>query len=318
MSGAAIADAGESLGEVNSSCDRYSKRSREEYRARRESGGSPQKPNKAKSRRPLIAERALGDHAGPARLSLNAASGGLPNGYSGSSDEMASSAAENCLSALELGAIQDAVRQERQRIARDLHDHAGQYLIGIAFRLAAIEQAIADPSTNHAFAELRQLLDRFCHELRAISRGEHLGLPFGCDLATALANMAFQWERETGIAVRFHSEQTGNGIEPDGAISEAMYRIAQEALTNIAKHATKASHVMVRLEFAPELLRLTIADDGPGLESCRETGRPVRRGGIINMQERLAERGGQLVIFCPPAGGTTVVATMPMERHRNP
>lgn len=311
MSGAVIADASEGLSGVVGTCDRRSERSREKYRAPRENDVPPPKPIKAKSRRPSIAERPLGGHAGPVGPVANAAPGGLPDGYSGSSVEMASGAAENRLTTLEYDAVREAVWRERQRISRDLHDHAGQYLVGIALRLTALEQIISDPSTNHAFAELRRLLDRFSLELRAISGGEHPGL--GCDLATALANLTLQWERETGIAVRFHSEQTGDRIEPDGATSEAMYRIAQEALTNIAKHATNASHVTVRLESAPELLRLAIADDGPGFEPCRKAGRPVHRGGLINMQERLAERGGQLVICCPPTGGTSVVATVPME-----
>ena len=154
---------------------------------------------------------------------------------------------------------------------------------------------------SRAFAELRQLLDRFCDELRAISARRTPRHPLWLRPDCGACNLTVKWESETGIAVRFYSEQTGNRIEPDDATTEAIYRIAQEALTNIAKHATNASHVTVRLEFAPVQVKLAIEDDGPGLKLHRagEDGRPVRRGGITNMQERLAERGGQLVICCP-------------------
>ena len=302
-----VVDAGGGLVGVDGPRDRNLKQSRDRYCAASENSVSRQKSIKVKSRKPSVAEPASASHMG------DAASEQLPDGFSGPSGKMASSAVGNDLAALEFSAVQDAVQQERQRISRDLHDHSGQYLVGIALRLAALEQTIADPSTSHAFAELRQLLARFCHELRAISRGEHPGVPAGCDLTSSLIKLTAQWERETGIAVRFHTESAG-AIEPDDATAEVIFRIAQEALTNIAKHATNASYVRFRLKFAPELVRLVIEDDGPGLHPCcgSEDVRPVRRGGLTNMQERLAERGGQLVIDCPLTGGTKVVATVPI------
>ena len=212
--------------------------------------------------------------------------------------------------------IQDAIRQERRRISRDLHDNAGQYLVDIMLRLAALEQVSSDPSVRGAFAEIRQLLGRFGDELVAISAGEQRGVPLSGGLIAALAELTGQWEHETGIPIRFHAEQA-TGIEPDDATTEMIFRIAQEALTNVAKHATKASQVNVRLEFASEQVELSIEDDGAGLNSYHGEGRPIRRGGIINMQERLAERGGQLVVFSPPTGGTKVVAMVPVRNGPN-
>ena len=272
------------------------------------------KPPKSKSRLPSIVEQAAASNIDTRhrrdRRNGNAASVRLQDG---TSNATAASVAKNGGAASEFDAVQDAVRKERLRISRDLHDHAGQYLVGVALRLAALEMTVADPSMSRAFADLRQLLDRFCDELRAISAGERRGIPFGCHLTTALSELTAKWESETGIAIRFCSVRTG-GIEPDDATTEVIYRIAEEALTNIAKHAINASHVTVRLEFAPVQVKLTIEDDGPGLNSLRkgEDGRPVRRGGITNMHERLAERGGQLVICCPPTGGTSLVATVPI------
>ena len=213
--------------------------------------------------------------------------------------------------------IRDAIRQERQRISRDLHDHAGQYLVDIMLRLAALEQVSSDPSVKGAFAGIRQLLARFDDELVAISAGELRGVPVGAELIPALTQLTGQWERETGIPIDFHAEQA-NGIEPDDATTEMIFRIAQEALTNVAKHATKASQVNVRLEFTSERIELSIEDDGVGLNSSHGEGRPIRRGGIINMQERLAERGGQLVVLSPPTGGTKVVAMIPVRNGLNP
>ena len=146
--------------------------------------------------------------------------------------------------------------------------------------------------------------------------GEQRGVPLSGGLIAALAELTGRWENETGIPIRFHSEQA-TGIEPDDATTEMIFRIAQEALTNVAKHATKASQVNVRLEFASEQVELSIEDDGAGLNSYRGERRPIRRGGIINMQERLAERGGQLVVFSPPTGGTKVVAMVPVRYGPN-
>jgi signal transduction histidine kinase len=225
-------------------------------------------------------------------------------------------AKENGLAGNGEGSIRDAIRQERRRISRDLHDHAGQYLVGIMLRLTALEQVSSDPSVRGAFAEIRRLLSRFGDELVAISAGELRGVPLSGELIPALAELAGQWERETGIPIRFHAEQA-TGIEPDDATTEMIFRIAQEALTNVAKHATKASQVNVRLEFAHEQVELSVEDDGEGLNSYHGEGRPIRRGGIINMHERLAERGGQLVVFSPPTGGTKVVAMVPARHGPN-
>jgi signal transduction histidine kinase len=319
MSGAAITNAGGGLGGVNSARDRNLKRSRGEFCTTPNPGKIHQKSFTAKSRRPWLAERPPAIPTEPSNLTGNEASELIADGPSVSLPALGSCEAENGATLLIAAAVQSAVRKERRRISRDLHDHAGQYLVGMALRLAALEQTIADPATSGAFAELRLLLDRFSQELRAISQGEQQGIPFGCDLAVALGNLSDQWEHETGIAVRFHSELIGNRRPAaDDATMEALYRIAQEALTNIAKHATNASHVSVRLAFTPEFISLAVEDDGPGLGLGRadEGKRPLRSGGITNMQERLAERGGRLVICCAPTGGTSVVATVPIDRHR--
>lgn len=318
MSGAAITNAGGGLGGVNAARDRNLKRSRGEFSTPPDPGIVHQKSFKAKSRRPWPAKRPPAILTEPSSLTGNEASERFADGPSVSLPELGSAEAENGATELSSAAVQNAVRKERRRISRDLHDHAGQYLVGMALRLAALERTIADPATSDAFAELRLLLDRFSHELRAISQGEYQGIPFGCDLTVVLGNLTDQWERETGIAVRFHSELIGNRHALDDATMETLYRIAQEALTNIAKHATNASHVSVRLAFTPEFVSLVVEDDGPGLSFGRadKDKRPLRSGGITNMQERLAERGGRLVICCPPTGGTSVVAMVPIGRHR--
>jgi len=215
--------------------------------------------------------------------------------------------------------LRDAIDRERHRISRDLHDHAGQYLVGIALRIAALEQTIADPAKSDAFAELRLMLDRFNQELRAIALGGRPGIPFGSELTVVLGSLTYAWERETGIAVAFHAEPTGKRYVPDDSAMEALLRVAQEALTNIAKHAKHASHVSVRLSFTAETIRLAVEDDGQGLGVGQPNGdtSPFRVGGLSNMRERLTERGGRLEINRPPTGGTCVVATVPIETHRH-
>ncbi|MCT7376936.1 sensor histidine kinase [Chelativorans salis] len=211
--------------------------------------------------------------------------------------------------------VQLAVEQERHRIARDIHDHVGQHLVGIMLRLAALEHRFVEPSLRSSLGELCSIIVRFGEELKAVSAGKCCGVPSGNELVPALKKLLGDWGRNTGITTVFEC-RAETGIEPSDAIAEVVYRGVQEALTNVAKHAPGASRVKVRLRLAVWSLRLRIEDDGPGLCAAPALGRRSPRGpnGIVGMCERLAEVGGELEIRRLRQKGTCVLITIPLRK----
>ena len=208
--------------------------------------------------------------------------------------------------------------RDRRRIARGVHDHAGQYFVGIMLRLAALELLANDHDLRAALRELHTTVAKFRDELRAICAGERCGVPSGSSLMAALADLIPQWEREVGIAARFDREVLDSG-ELDDETAEVIFRVVQEALTNVAKHASQASQVSVRLHLKRQLdrrmLSLEIEDDGLA-RSAQEAPCPTvgPHNGIIGMRERVAELGGHFDVRHRVGKGTRVVAMIPVDK----
>jgi signal transduction histidine kinase len=205
--------------------------------------------------------------------------------------------------------------RERRRLTRDVHDVSGQYIVSMLFQLCAMERIQAEPSLLPALVELRKTLTRFSEDLHGIASGARLGVPSGAGLSTGLANLVDEWERQIGIAARFrHHGLARAGI--DDRTAEAAFRIAQEGLTNIAKHAASATMVTISLGVKADVLTLKIVDDGvapaPG---ARHEESPLRqRCGLAGMVQRAEELGGTVSIR-PRRGrsGTRLLATLPLR-----
>jgi signal transduction histidine kinase len=132
-------------------------------------------------------------------------------------------------------------------------------------------------------------------------------------LDRALKRFSEDWSQNTGVAVDFH---TGGDLATRRLPHEfetVLYRIAQEALTNVARHA-HASRVSVLLERRPGYASLIVEDDGRGFESEGTTESPAATGrlGLLGMQERARLAGGSLTVESAPGGGTTVFARLPI------
>lgn len=192
---------------------------------------------------------------------------------------------------------------ERLRISRDLHDTLGQNMVTMMLSLDALRQQETPAVFNQRLQELRTVMDSFnqavrrqAWELRPAEL-EHLGLE------AALQFYVYDWSERTGIDAVFTCERG----EPPKLSSEAMiavYRITQESLTNIHRHA-KASSVSVRLEFNPRMT-LRVEDDGAGFAMNQVKGRL----GLVGMKERMMIVKGTLEIDSAPGLGTRVVATL--------
>jgi signal transduction histidine kinase len=211
-----------------------------------------------------------------------------------------------------------AHEEERLRLSRELHDQTGQSVAAVLLELKRLENRDRAPQPERIRRLVRDVDDigRALHsiawELRPASISE-LGL------AEALSTLFVRWSEQSGIPVAFH----GTDCKVDGldeAQQTAIYRVVQEALTNIAKHAAGATSVTVTLSRVDAALRLAIEDNGCGfdVDDAVEAGSAVgSRLGIRGMHERLALIGGDLEIESIPGAGTVVFARLPLDACRS-
>jgi two-component system, NarL family, sensor histidine kinase UhpB len=194
---------------------------------------------------------------------------------------------------------------ERWRVAQELHDDVGQALTGILLRLEALaRQAPMElrPDVRATQEATRETIDRVSRVARQL-RPEALS---DLGLAKALAALARRVEEESGLRVR---QRVVAGLELDDESELVIYRVAQESLTNVARHSS-ATEVELRLERRENgSIVLRVRDNGVGLP-----GRPQARYGILGMRERARLIGATLTIENHAEGGVEVTLTAPLER----
>ncbi len=206
-------------------------------------------------------------------------------------------------------AVQQTREAEARRIARDLHDLAGQLLAAVHFRLEELAEALPLEVQEHLEAVRAQLhqaeehLRRLSHELRSPILDD-LGLKPALDFLG----------QGVGARTGLHIAVEGSpGRRLSREIETVIYRSVQEALTNVAKHA-RATRVWINLERQPQQVRCTVRDDGVGFDVRATLSRPGRRGiGLLSIQERIAEVGGKAAITSAPGQGTELRLTIPWQ-----
>ena len=197
-----------------------------------------------------------------------------------------------------------AQEEERARVARDLHDEVNQSLTGLLLRLEAARSA-APPQLEAELAETKTLANQAMRELLDLARRLRPTALDDLGLAAAVA----------GLVERLGAGDIDAAIEVDGDFTDlsddaglVVYRVAQEALSNAARHSG-AAHVAVALRHVAAGTELTVADDGRGFAFAES-----ERGlGIGGMRERALLVGGELTIESRPDAGTTVRLTIPAE-----
>jgi PAS domain S-box-containing protein len=200
-----------------------------------------------------------------------------------------------------------AQEDERRRLARDLHDGLGQRLTALRLMLESLnkpsnapgEQPAAMANALEMLARIDQDVDFIAWELRPAAL-EELGL------ARVLDTYVKEWSRHAGIPAVFHA-RPGHLPRFAPEVEASIYRIAQEGLNNVAKHA-RARSVNVLLELRGENLALVIEDDGVG---CQPTARGETMLGLAGMRERALAVGGTIELEPTPGGGTTLLACIP-------
>ena len=210
--------------------------------------------------------------------------------------------------------IVDAREEERKRIARELHDELGQRLTALKMELSAYGQALGTGTgKNKAIGHDRlQLMIDMVDETVAATRRIALGLrpPMLDDLGL---EAAFDWlisefRRHNTVQVALRTETFQEPVTP--AVAVTLYRILQEALTNIARHAD-AQEVQIELSTHEQWVQLTVQDDGQGFPKDRAA--PAKGSfGLIGMRERVRVLGGQLKLQNGSRGGASIVVRLPM------
>lgn len=202
-----------------------------------------------------------------------------------------------------------AHEEERFRIARELHDQVSQSLTGLMMSLNAIEDA--DPSRVHAALDAsRKVTEGTLEDVRKIIFDLRPTLLDDLGLIPAVRHYAKTMLEAQGVEVRFHvSGFGGQRVAP--AVETTVFRVAQEAITNVARHA-RARVAGIAVVLDEGMVRLQVADDGVGFDAGQLRGSPDRRHlGIAGMEERVALLGGTLEIASTPGHGTTVTMIVP-------
>jgi two-component system, NarL family, sensor histidine kinase DevS len=194
---------------------------------------------------------------------------------------------------------------ERRRLARELHDETGQALTSILLGLRTVEEARGDEDLRAAVTEVRELVRSTLQDVRQLAVELRPTALDDFGLVPALERLTEAFGEQTGMAVTFGST-LGERLPPE--IETALYRIAQEALTNVVKHA-RARSVSIVLGEKPDAATLVVEDDGGGFDPAR----PRDGGlGLLGMRERMELVGGRLTVESRPGAGTTLVAEVPI------
>ncbi|HZF57449.1 MAG TPA: GAF domain-containing sensor histidine kinase [Rubrobacter sp.] len=205
-----------------------------------------------------------------------------------------------------LGAV-----EERNRLAREIHDTLAQSLTATTLQLESADALLdAGSSPEKAREPLLRALSLTQSNLEEARRSvlDLRAAPLeGRSLSRALRVLVERWEAETGTAARYRAINGGRPLPP--RVEVALYRICQEALTNVARHA-EAGRADVQLVATPGQIRLVVADDGRGFDASNM---PEDRHGLVGMNERAKMLGGRLEIRSNPGAGTRIEATVPLE-----
>ena len=203
----------------------------------------------------------------------------------------------------------DAQEEERGRVARELHDGISQILVGVRYALDSTRRRLNKGQPNAAEPLERGIdnLGSAISEVRRISRDLRPGVLDDLGLGPALKTLVDDFAIRTGIETDFQTVVFRNRLDPEAKI--ALYRIAQEALTNIERHAG-ATKVTVDLRGHKRGATLWISDNGGGIDAARS--RNASGIGLRNMQERVEQLDGRFRILAASGGGTAIEATVPL------
>ena len=204
-----------------------------------------------------------------------------------------------------IGAITSAQEEERNRLARELHDDTIQAVIALKQRVQLAKKSIRDPMSRQALQELESLAEQTIENLRRLTRAlrpiylEDLGL------VTALEMLARELSHNRALTVEFTKQGRERRLTHE--IELALYRIAQEALNNVVKHS-KATHAEVKISFDKSEIQMEVVDNGSGFDMPRSPTdfAPSGHFGLLGIRERVDLIGARLEVASAIGRGTTL------------
>lgn len=211
------------------------------------------------------------------------------------------------------------VLAERQRLAHDIHDTLAQGFTSIVTQLEAAEQALAAAddvagrrrAADHVDRAKRTAREGLAEARRTVDALRPAPLE-EADLPLALDRLVQRWRETHGPGVSADVVVDGPPTTVPAGVEEGLLRVAQEALTNVARHAA-ADRVTVTVTYLDDVLLLDVQDDGVGIDPRATSGVSARSGfGLTSMRERVALLGGELTIEAEPGEGTTIAARVPL------
>lgn len=213
-----------------------------------------------------------------------------------------------------IGAITSAQEEERMRLARELHDDTIQAVIALKQRVQLAQRSVKEKNTRKSLNELEALAEQTIENLRRLTRAlrpiylEDLGL------VTALEMLANETSQANSLQVSFR--HSGKERRLSGEVELALYRIAQEALSNVLRHA-KAKHASLQIAFEKEI-RLEVADDGIGFSVPKSPTdfAPSGHFGLLGIRERADLIGARLEVKSEAGQGTQLIIHLPPSSRR--
>src|SRR6185437_9891700 len=205
--------------------------------------------------------------------------------------------------------VLSAQEEERRRVARELHDEAGQLLTSLLVGLRSICGARTLVDAKNQAQHLREITAQAIEGVGRLARGLHASVLDDLGLAAALARYASDYSRVHGIAVELDTGEL-EGVTLPTATQTGLFRIIQEALTNVAKHSG-AKRVSVNFKSLTDSMQVSVQDDGKGFSVARPAGSASNHLGLQGMRERAAIAGGELKLHSAPGEGTTVTVVVP-------
>lgn len=247
--------------------------------------------------------------------------GELANAFNAMTDDLARSRAEvqqkEAMRARLLEQIITAQEDERKRLARELHDETSQSLTSLLVGLKTLEEGEDRPAVRRALADLRAESGATLEAVHLLALQLRPSVLDDLGLVPAVERLAAEFQRAHGVPVALETNLRTRPRLP-AAVETTLYRIAQEALTNVARHAA-AQNVSMVLEAQRGAAILIVEDDGRGFDAARlAADRDERCLGLFGMRERATLLGGSLTLESSPGGGTTVFAEVPLPDGHTP
>ena len=208
----------------------------------------------------------------------------------------------------------NAVVRERERLSRELHDGAAQLVAHLLLRLDTIKELVAADRRPEAAAELERLhgvADEIYDDIGESITGIRTNVT-DQGLIRALQDYVDQFEERHQIPVSLRTDDAADRFSPLAAFQ--LFRLIQEALTNVRKHAGAREATVTLASHGPDQLRVVIADDGQGFTTGSQRNGTARPLGLTSMRERVEALGGTFHVDSRPGSGTQVTATIPMPR----